>query len=54
MTESREVAGLNTIYLDSCAERMQELQDKQYYLKLCSQKMECTVTPTFTVLDDTH
>lgn len=48
------VAGLNTIYLDSCAERMQEFRDKQYYLKLCSQNMECTVTPTFTVLNDTH
>lgn len=48
------VAELNTIYLDSCAKGMQGLLDKQYYLKLCSQKMECIVVPVFTVLHDAH
>ncbi|KWX12230.1 Cathepsin B-like cysteine proteinase [Giardia duodenalis assemblage B] len=52
LDETEGAIGLNTIYLDSCAEKMQRALDGKYYLKLCSRNMECIMTPTFTVLDE--
>lgn len=48
------VIGLNAIYLDDCVDKIDAFFDKRYYLILCSKKMECLITPTFTIADDTR